>query len=766
MADDRNDQFPALREGEPGDAAGREKSVTVRPGYALSQDIFQAATSTDDDEGIDLRALWRTLLKRKWTVVSFTVLILIAVAVATLMQTPIYRAALTLQISYEAPKLVDIGTGNLGDGASVAPLYQFYQTQYVLLSSRMMQDRVNERLASLPEALAGSERPETPRDRVEAWVRDMLGRPEPSTPAAPDIVQASRGLLAVTPVQNSELVNLYYDSPDPAKAALILNTWADVYIGQNLERRYGASRSSREFLEVQIKETRQKLEQSERALADYATQEQIVDIESSQTIQASNLTVLNEALNTAERRRIQTELAYQQVQSTDNPMGLSTVINNPLVQELRQVRAELEGEYQQKLRIYKPAFPEMLQLRARINELQAEIDREMRNVVDSIKAEYETALAEEIALRARFQDVQGEVLATQDRTMHQYNILKREVETNRQIYDSLLQQYKELSVVSSAETNNILVVDSAQPPAAAYKPDLRRNLLMALIIGLMGGVGLALLFERMDDTVKLPEDVERHLGLPVLGVIPQERRSGRGEAPTALAMLTQDDPRSAFAEAYRSVRTALQFSTADGMPKLLLVTSAAAGEGKSTTSLSLAIQLAQTGQKILLIDADLRNPSLHKALLVDNGSGLTNYLAGAAKPAEIAKPTTVPSLFLIPSGHLPPNPAELLASAKMLSLLRLATERFDMVVLDCPPVLGLADALILGNITTGTVVVVEAGGTRRGYVQGAIKRLRSARTNVLGAILTKMDAKGHGYGDYQSYYYYYAANPGEHPRLS
>jgi polysaccharide biosynthesis transport protein len=312
-----------------------------------------------------------------------------------------------------------------------------------------------------------------------------------------------------------------------------------------------------------------------------------------------------------------------------------------------------------------------------------------------------------------------------------------------------------VGVAGGADTNNISVVDKADPPRAKYRPSLTINGLVAVFFGLFGGIALAFIFEHLDDTIKQPEDVERVLGISVLGIIPFIREGKERKSRTGLAMGTIDDPRSAFAEAYRSVRTALQFSTADGAPKVIMVTSSSAGEGKSTTALSLAIHFAQANKKVLLVDADLRNPSLHRTLALENSTGLTNVLAGEAKPFEVTKLTTLPQLFFMATGPLPPNPAELLSGAKMISLVTLAAEKFDHVVIDGPPVLGLADALVLGHLAEGTILVVSAGDTRRGFAQGAIKRLRSAHTRILGCVLTKLDANSSSYGYHQNYYYYY-----------
>jgi capsular exopolysaccharide synthesis family protein len=279
---------------------------------------------------------------------------------------------------------------------------------------------------------------------------------------------------------------------------------------------------------------------------------------------------------------------------------------------------------------------------------------------------------------------------------------------------------------------------------------------MALLLGLVGGIGLAFLFEHLDDTFKQADELENVLGLPVLGVIPFTR------SQTGSSLYQENfDTRSHFSEAYRSLRTALQFSTQEGMPRVLMVTSTSMGEGKSTTALSLAMQIAQTGKKVLIIDGDLRKASLHTNLTLDNQTGLTNYLAGDAKPVEITRTTDVPNLFAITSGPLPPNPAELIGSSKMVAMLALAAEKFDHVIVDGPPVLGLADAPLLGSIADATVLVVEMGSTRRDFAKGAVKRLRGTRTHLIGGVLTKMNARGQSYDYYYSGHYYQYGGPSE-----
>src|SRR6185295_4787667 len=344
------------------------------------------------------------------------------------------------------------------------------------------------------------------------------------------------------------------------------------------------------------------------------------------------------------------------------------------------------------------------------------------------------------------------VLDLQDRSI-QYNILKREVDTNRTLYDGLLQRLKEVGVEAGVGTNNVTVVDPALPPGGPYKPNLSFNLNIAAVIGVLLGIALAFFLEYLDDTLRHPEDMERLTQLPVLGVIPLVKPR-KGQENPLLAMMSHHDARSGFAEAYRSVRTALQFSTRQGAPRQLMVTSTSAGEGKTTTALSIAINFAQTGKLTLLIDSDLRNPTLHKYLGIDNSRGLSNYLSSEMPALGVVRLTPVPNLYVIPAGPLPPNPVELLSGPKLQQLLRELGERFPFVMLDAPPVLGIADALVLGNQVGSVLFVTAAAGTRKAHAKAALKRLRQAGVLPLGAVMTKLDLRDGTYG-YESAYYYY-----------
>ena len=329
----------------------------------------------------------------------------------------------------------------------------------------------------------------------------------------------------------------------------------------------------------------------------------------------------------------------------------------------------------------------------------------------------------------------------------QYTILKREVDTNRQLYDGLLQRYKEVGVAGDVRLNNISVIDRAEVPTRRFKPSVLRNVAFGLLAGLMLGILVAFVLDYLDDTLKTPQDVESRLKLSVLGIIPQLTR----QTPTEASL----DPRSAFSEAYRSVRTALQFSTSHGVPEVLLITSPGPGEGKSTSSVNLARNLAQLGKRVLLIEADLRNPSLHKYLELNQAAGLSNLLAGASSVAEVVRATQFERLSVILAGPLPPNPAELLSGPSFSSLLHATAESYDQIIIDAPPVMGLADAPILASTAAATLLVIQSGKTSIAGAQTAIKRLVAVRSHLIGALITHYDSKAAGYGhDYEGYYAY------------
>ena len=451
------------------------------------------------------------------------------------------------------------------------------------------------------------------------------------------------------------------------------------------------------------------------------------------------MAALNAALQATVAERLHAQELWEQAKNS-NELGLPQILDDAAIKQLRAQRAGLMADYQQKLATFKPDYPDMLRLKAQINQIDQEIKAAADVIKQSLKSHYEAALQQETLLKNKMDETKHGVLAIRNKEI-QYNILKREADTNRTLYEGLLQQYKDIGVAGAVSTNNVSVVDRAQVPGGPYKPNLRANLIRWLGFGLLAAALAIALFELLDDTFKSPEEIEEQLGLAVLGIIPIWDGN---------ILADINGPSNPIAEAFRSFRTALQFSTDQGAPKTNVVTSAQPGEGKSTTALALAVNFAHLGMKALLIDADLRNPSQHRNLARSNGAGLANYLAGLAMPESIFQKTDIDGLYFMASGPLPPNPAELLAGPKMLSLLSTAGEKVDVVIIDSPPILGLADAPLLASIAAGTLLVVATGTTRRSVVKAALKRLHFARARMVGTLMNKCDFRrsysGYGYG--------------------
>ncbi|NMG17061.1 GumC family protein [Aromatoleum bremense] len=740
------------------EAPRRNALIERRESTALARPTeWRSHVEEDDDDTIDLRAIWDTIVKRKWTVITFFVIVMVSVLTATFLMTPIYRASLTLQIERQEAKVLDYQgvTPNEMQGDTK----DFYETQYELLKSRSLAQRVIDQLNLGDHPVFAAANPS-----LLASIKGLFVGEEEEAEAVEGDAEQIRKLkltkaflenLTIEPVRNSRLVKIHFDSPDPVLASRIVNAISEAFINVNLERRMDASSFAKVFLEERLQQLKMKLGETEKELVAFAREEQIVrGGEQEASVDTQVMQEFTTALAKAQQERIRAEAMYQQLES-GSVEGIPQVLENKVIQEFKGHKAKLETEYQENLKIYKPGYPKMVQLQSQIDEMQAKIAEELAHVRSGIRSAYQAARSQEAMLQVKMDESKRTVLGVQDRSI-QYNILKREVDTNRQLYDGLLQRYKEVGVAGGVGVNNVSVVDKAEVPLQPFKPKTLLNALIAALLGLFGGIGLALLFEHLDDTIKDGESMERLLGLPVLGLVPLIKRAG--DATRELVLEQLDDPRSGFSEAYRSLRTAMQFSTQDGIPKVLMVTSASMGEGKSTTALALAINLSQMGAKVLLLDADLRKASMHRKLGLANTAGLTNYLAGDSRPVDVTQPTPYDKLFVITSGPLPPNPAELLGSAKMVALLDVAKDRFDCVIVDGPPVLGLADAPLLGSITDATVVVVEAGGTRKDFLAGALKRLRSTRTHVIGGVLTKIASRSGAQGYYYNSYYQYGGD--------
>lgn len=712
---------------------------------------------SDQRPTVDLASYWRLALKYRFLIVGCFLGALVIGATITLLMTPIYTARATLQIDREAARI--FGAEDVAPTETMTQGLEFFETQYGLIRSRSLAERVIESLglASSDQALeaVGIEPPEARGTAAYQASRRRAAA-----------LSALQDNLSVSPVRGSRLVSIAYDNPNPVVAARIANGFAENFIQSNLDRKFESSKYAREFLEERIAQTKERLESAERQLVAYAANQQIINIgepregaasgSATESLTSNNLVALNNALARVRAERVAAEERWRSA-STSDLLSLPEVLQNPTIQRLTEQRAILDAEYQQKLSLYQPDYPEMVRLRAQIDEAAAQIQTIAGNIRTSIRSQYEIAANQERSLQAQVRGLTGDVLDLRDRSI-QYNILQRELDTTRTLYEGLLQRYKEVGVTGGVTANNISIVDLATPPGAPSKPNIFINMVLSALIGLGLGVLAALVLEALDETLATPDDVEKKLGVPVLGVIPL---LNKGETPAEAL----GDIRSGFSEAYYSLRTALQFSTPDGAPSSLLITSARPAEGKSTTAYSVALNLARVGKRVLLVDGDLRNPSMHRVVGVENERGMSNLLSGSADLSSVVLPTQQDHLFFIPCGPLPPNPAELWGGDRLHQFLAETRSKFDHVVFDGPPVLGFADAPMLAAAANGTLFVLESRGTRRGQARGALKRLQVGRAHLLGAVMTKFSTKSTTYGGYDyAYDYHYGAEPEEKPK--
>lgn len=699
---------------------------------------------------LDLAVYWRLALKYRILILGCFFGALAVGAALTLLMTPIYTAKVTLQLDREAARVFD--SESVTPSESLTQGEEFFQTQYGLLRSRSLAERVIESLglASSNETLKtiGVEAPPSGGTAASTAARRRA--------AALEAVQEN---LSVSPVRGSRLVAVGFDNPDPGVAARIANGFAENFIQANLDRKFESSSYARTFLEERIAQTKDRLESAERQLVAYAANQQIINISepgtgdanlgSTQSLTSNNLVAMNGALAEARAARVTAEERWRSAR-TSALMTLPEVLQNPTIQRLTEQRAVLDAAYQQKLSVYQPDYPEMLQLKAQIEEAEGQIETLSTNIRSSIRSQYEIAASQERSLQAQVTGLTGDVLDLRDRSI-QYNTLQRELDTTRTLYEGLLQRYKEVSVTGGITANNISIVDRAAPPEKPSKPNLLLNIALAALLGLGLGVVAALVLEALDETLATPDDAESKLGVPVLGVVPLLEKG----LTTAEALA---DLRSGFSEAYYSLRTALQFSTPDGAPSSMLITSARPAEGKSTTAYAIALNLARVGRRVLLVDGDLRNPSMHRVVGVENERGMSNLLSGSADLVSVVQRTSLENLFFIPCGPLPPNPAELWGGDRLRQVLAEARNNFDHVVIDGPPVLGFADSPLLAAAVGGVVFVVESRGTRRGQARGALRRLSVGRAHLLGLVLSKFSAKSTSYGGYDyAYDYKYGA---------
>ncbi|MDE2561275.1 MAG: polysaccharide biosynthesis tyrosine autokinase [Sphingomonadales bacterium] len=699
--------------------------------------------------GFNLR---QVLFQVRANIVGISIIVVSCVvlaAIVTMLQTPRYRALATVQINDQSAQVL----GNQddltqGDQVNNWDVDRFLQTQVDVLRSRSLAERVAAKLRLVGNSkfyqMMGSDQPtaDMSQDEVKEMTLDLL-----------------QDNLGVNLPRDSRITSVTFESTDPAFSAKVANTFVSEFIQANLQRRFDSSAYARDFLSQQLEGAKVKVEQSEQNLNDYARAAGLIrprpsgsddnnslSSGSGNSVTATSLLELNTAANQAEANRIAAEERWRAI-SSGSILDSPDVLANTAVNQLLSERAKAGADLQQQRAQHLDDYPSVVQAKAQLAAINKQLNEVASNIRASVKQQYLAAQQAENELKAKVNALKSSTLSEQDRSV-QYNMLAREADTNRELYSGLLQRYKELNAAAGITNSNISIIDQADPPSEPSSPKLARNLALALLGGIaLAGVAL-FLRTQFDDKVRVPEDVEAKLGMPLLGIIP---RTTEGDPLEALA-----DPKSAISEGYNSLRGSLMYSTAHGLPRTLLVTSSQASEGKTTTSFAIASGLARLGRSVLLIDVDLRRPSLHKALGFDNKHGLSSLLTNQDTIEAAIRASGYDNLSVITSGPIPPSPTELLSSQRMEQLLDQLSERFDSVILDSSPVLGLADAPLMAALVDGVVMVIESDRGRRGSLHTSLRRLRGAHSHILGAVLTMFDpAKAaNRYSDYYGYDYY------------
>ena len=725
-----------------------------------------AAEQTTTD--LPFAEYWAVIVRRRRLIALCIGVALAVTAIVSLMADPTYQAVTVLSVEKEVGGLNLPGNDSAG---SYDP--EFLPTQMRLMKSRGIAERVVRRLN-----MAGGPQPEPAKASAQS------SRTKPDEPASVQAAVTSAALgvasgVEVDTVRGTNLVELSYVSSSPESAARIANAVADAYIDWNMEQKYRALGETSEFLTTQIDTLKKELATQEQQLLAYGRQKDILTSDPRSSTAVQNLDALNTDYTGAVAERVAKEARYHELRNA-NPESVADTVSSGMVFQLRNEQNRLEREYAEKLNLYKPEWPAMQQLKVQIDKGRQHLDSAIQQAVtqarETARNDYQTALRRESSLRGVLGSQKSEAMALTGNAV-EYNNLRVEIDNKKALLDSLSKRLGETEVLSRlrGETvSNVRIVDRALLPGSRHSPSYRKNGMIGLLVGTLLGVGLAFALSYMDRSLRTAKDVERHLQLPALGVIPAvggTTGKGRGytlgsglrrkkglveEEAASIELLPHLNPRSRVAERYRVFRTALLLSRAGGV-KSIVITSSFSQEGKTATAANLAVVMAQLGKRTLLVDADLHRPRLHEIFRVSNRVGLVSVLAENLEPARSIVKTDVPDLFLVPSGPATPNPSGLLSSEGMSKFLDLASMNFDFLILDGPPVAPVADSLLLGHLTDGAVICVQGGRTPREHVARVRDRLLRSNVRILGVVVNNVEETGDEYGrryGYDDAYYY------------
>lgn len=710
-------------------------------------------------EEIHLLDYLRVVYRRRWVALTVFLVIVVTTAVYTLTATPVFEAKTQLMIDAEHQNVISFQEVIEHERAT----QDYYRTQYAILQSRSLARKVIDSLGVWEHAEFN---PPPPTFSVKAMLRSawraLTSKLRSSTPppnlipgadetaAESRVISAFLRRLKINPVTNSRLVDIKFDAADPLLAMRAANAVAKTYIERNLEFRFTATKEASDWLETQLAEQRKLVENAETALQKYREQNDAISLEDSQNIVVQKLADLNAAVTRAKTDRIQREATYNQLRDTQaDPARIDAfpaILSNNFIQQQKSELSRLQTELAQVSERFADRHPQVIALQNSIRQAQSKLQNEIAKVVQSVRAEYMAALSQEQSLTEALNQ-QKDAALSMNRKAINYSVLERDVESTKQIYNSLMQRAKETNVSGELRTSNIRVVDPAEMPRSPVYPRTQFNLMLAIAIGGLMAVGICFFFEYLDNRIRRPEEIKTHLGVPFLGMVPVVP----GPAGQSSPLLSSSVPAN-FAEAFRAVRTNVLFSSAEPGVRSMVVTSCGPGEGKTVVAANLAIGLAQAGQRVLLVDADMRRPRVHDVFGLSQEPGLSNLMVGNAKASEVVtKSASVPGLWVLCAGRIPPNPAELLGSQRFKDFVASLNSHFDAVIIDSPPVMAVTDASVVAHSASGVIFVVGSEMVSRHMAKRAMEQLENVNAHCIGAVLNKVDLHRNPY--YYSNYY-------------
>ena len=737
---------------------------------------------------VDLMEYWSVILKRKWVLITFAGSLIFFVGIFSFLATPKYKSTATLLIEEGSSRILSIEEA-FGYQSPVFRDLRFFNTQLELLKSKSLAERVARKmdLLSRPEFEAYKKQKKSLLAAVGDIITFKWARSKKNTkdkrskyliPLNPysEIAKGLQKSLKVKPLRDTKLVEVSFTSTSPILASEICNALAEEFISFSIEKRYETTRQASDFLSSQIAELREDLAAKERELQKYSQEKNLFYLSDTESAALSKFSDLNKAYTQAQIDRTKAEATYRELKEIDiNSLSQS---NNPVIQQLRTEYTKIKNEYEEKSKIYKPSYPEMISLKAKLDSM----NEELKKAVNAAESEYRAALKRENSLK-RLLDQQKASVAKMNSSAILYNSLKIDVENKRRLLNSLVEKQNETLVsekLGGLKSGNLSIIDRGEIPKNPVTPKKRLNLILALLMGIFGGVGLCFVFEYLDNTVKGPEDVEKLAGLPSLGVIPYfapedmkkkkrfshylgHKYSSGKDIPASEEMLSRIKeielinhlyPKFSISEDYRTVRTSILLSNADTPPKSIAFSSALAMEGKTATVVNLAVSFSHLEEKVLVVDSDLRKPRLHRIFKTRNLGGLSGYLAGKIPLKEAIQKTSIKNIWILPSGPIPPNPAELLNSKKMKEMAEEVKNAFDVVLYDTPPVLAVVDSVIVSSVADTTILVINADRLTRKPFLNAVEELKRAKAKIIGVVFNGIKIKKGDYF-YMDYYRYY-----------